>query len=896
MTGRVVDLKKPELKTDKNKKEKKTKIAEGMAVILILLSWFWRRKKRCPVLKTNFLKNYEKWQKREEFIENEFFKELPEDFDWNKNLIGKIANLTEGVFFLGRFAFVLTKKFLLLFSRKKEKKVLVSMESDKKNKIALIVKNKNYSKKIAPGGGKKEVFSWKKIFKILFFFGLPFILFRLFKNIFFHSAGSDYFFNEAILKETNHGKLKPLKRAVAFLVLLAAILLPFRAAGYLRFFKIDEVRARVFSASEQALSNLRSAAGAASDFDLGAAEEKFSFAKKNFSSMKGELSDINGLLFSLAKYAPNKEIRLASYGQEIASAGESASAAGENLSRAGDVFISTIKEGKPFSEALDFFIGYEKKAKENIDSMNSYLEGVDSKILPSEYQQDFNLLKEKGRDLSGILSETIDLLEKVNIFLGAESDKRYLLVFENNREMRASGGFIGSYALIDLSRGRLKNVEIPEGGSYDTEGGLLKRVISPEPLWLVNPLWHFWDANWWPDWKISAKKLSWFYEKSGGPSVDGVIAFTPTVLEEVLEILGPIDMTEECGLLINSQNLWESLRAIIEKEKNEETDVSYEIAEKKPKKIIGELFSAIISELPSRLDKNKTVDLLLSVVKSFEGKQILLYFNDGKLQAEAEENNFAGRIKNTDKDYLMVVNTNIAGGKSDGKIKEEITHSAEIMPDGSVVDTLTIKRQHQGEVDELFYGVRNVNWMRIYVPLGSQLLSASGFRGPDPVYFSFPEDGWEKDFEVAYEEGDNALIDKANLNTKVYEESDKTVFANWSMIDPGQEATIVLKYKLPFRLEKKLETAEKKNFWDWALEKVGQKKENKNFFIYSLLAQKQPGSLFTYLESNLMLSPEFSVSWRYPEVQNQGANRLFSGDLEADIYSAVILEKIEDPL
>jgi hypothetical protein len=63
-----------------------------------------------------------------------------------------------------------------------------------------------------------------------------------------------------------------------------------------------------------------------------------------------------------------------------------------------------------------------------------------------------------------------------------------------------------------------------------------------------------------------------------------------------------------------------------------------------------------------------------------------------------------------------------------------------------------------------------------------------------------------------------------------------------------------------------------------------------------LLAQKQPGSLFTYLESNLILSPEFSVSWHYPEVQNQEANRLFSGDLEADIYSAVILEKTDDPL
>ena len=58
---------------------------------------------------------------------------------------------------------------------------------------------------------------------------------------------------------------------------------------------------------------------------------------------------------------------------------------------------------------------------------------------------------------------------------------------------------------------------------------------------MIAPQWYFWDANWWADWPTSANKLMWFYEKSNGPTVDGVVSFTPTVMEELLKIIGPIE-------------------------------------------------------------------------------------------------------------------------------------------------------------------------------------------------------------------------------------------------------------------------------------------------------------------------------------------------------------------
>jgi len=55
------------------------------------------------------------------------------------------------------------------------------------------------------------------------------------------------------------------------------------------------------------------------------------------------------------------------------------------------------------------------------------------------------------------VSELVDLLAAAKIFLGFDYDQRYLLVFQNNNELRASGGFIGSFALVDIGNGQIKN-------------------------------------------------------------------------------------------------------------------------------------------------------------------------------------------------------------------------------------------------------------------------------------------------------------------------------------------------------------------------------------------------------------------------------------------------------
>jgi hypothetical protein len=448
---------------------------------------------------------------------------------------------------------------------------------------------------------------------------------------------------------------------------------------------------------------------------------------------------------------------------------------------------------------------------------------------------------------------------------------------------------MGSYALVDFSKGKIKNLEVPKGGTYDTEAGLHLNIESPEPLWLISPRWYFWDSNWWPDWKKSAENISWFYEKSDGPTVDGVISFTPRVIEDLLKILGPIDMTSEYGDIITHENFWETVQPIVEEKTVLKITEEGEIIEeqnKEPKKIIGDMLNKLLNELPERMSTETLIAMIAGIENNLQEKHVLLYFKDDKMQAQAEKNSWAGRIKDSQYDYLSIINSNIAGQKTDRAIKQDIVHYSQIQEDGSIINTVKIVRSHQGIKHQEFTGVRNVNWMRVYVPKGSTLISASGFKAPDTKYFSYPQDHAKKLDSLEAER--QALIDQAS-NTKIYQEFNKTVFANWTMVDPGESVEITLKYKLPFNFNN---IEPEYNWFDNIKHKI--LGESPNLVPYSLLVQKQPGSINNTIVSHLNIeSDDYKALWSSGNIENlRNDTWNFNSSLETDKYFGALWQQI----
>lgn len=692
---------------------------------------------------------------------------------------------------------------------------------------------------------------------------------------------------ETISQEIFIGAAPTPSRWQSWLIFMAALIiliLPLKFLSDLHLFQLSKLAETVMDKSQSALISLMAASTAASHFELPQAQADFTQAGQNFIQANDDMASVNNTLLSLAALSSDHRLKLAAESKKFINAGLLASDLGANLTAA----LNSVydNKGSDWINVLDNFSVAARRAATDADNLNQQLLAIDLNNLPVEYQARFSDLRLKMAPLTSVLSQVVDNIDNLKMLLGASQDKRYLLVFQNNAELRASGGFLGSYALVDFSQGKISNIEVPAGGSYDTAGGLTVKVKAPEPLWLVNPQWYFWDANWWPDWPTTAKNLMWFYEKSGGPSVDGVITFTPSVVEQLLNVTGPIDMTKDYGVIITADNFWEEVEKTSERDNllkiNPALVANLPAGEKnKPKKIIGDLMAKIMAVLPQKLTKDGLVKLLAAAQTSIVSKQAMAYFVDPSLETAARRYGFDGALKSSPFDYLDVINSNIAGQKTDRVINESISHEASVAADGSVIDTVTIVRANTAFKNEPLVGVRNVDWMRIYVPLGSTLISATGFTVPEAKFFSAPDPTWQDNSLVAATEN-QAVIDPLT-GTHIYQESGRSVFANWTMVDPGQSVTIKLQYKLPFNL---LIAPAGNDF----LERLNQwLNPGQTLYPYSLLVQKQPGAENVELSSIVVLPANLDIAWNAANGYNS-TGQYGSAPFDSDQYLAVLLK------
>ncbi len=644
---------------------------------------------------------------------------------------------------------------------------------------------------------------------------------------------------------------------VIFAVALFLVVTPFKI--WTQFKNLDNYsfKERVLQKTKSAWESLSSGGKASIDQNWRQAEKDFSLAESQFSEASTNLKIINDRLLSLAAYTNNPELKLVAESKKLLQIGALGSELAAELTAA---LSGWERANGDWLVLLDQLEKKSESAQSLANNLVSKLETVRIENLPKEYQADFKEIINRAEVLPMALSLVSDNAGRFKKLLGGGTDKRYLLVFQNNTEMRGSGGFLGSYALIDFRDGEITNLEVPGGGSYDTEAGLRLNIVAPEPLWLVNPKWHFWDANWWPDWPTTARNLMWFLEKSDGPTVDGVISFTPSVVEELLKITGPIDLTTDYGVVITADNFWQEVQLTAERDNLVEVNpelVAHLPAseENQPKKIIGTLAQEILEILPEKMDQNNFLKLAVLVEESLAAKQILLYFSDSDLQQMVSDWNWGGVLTESPYDYLMVTNTNIAGAKTDRMIRETIDQQVNIQNDGRVIVSLKIKREHTASPHTPLVGVRNVDWVRVYVPEGAKLLKAEGFRAPDAHYFESPDPAWQ-DNEILKETEGRALIDPVS-GTKVYLESGKTVFANWSMIDPGETADLFFEYELPRPLPK-LTTADNwlKRFNNWL------NPEQSSRYNYSLLVQKQPGAVNDSYQLVVKWPDNYILDWQ----------------------------------
>lgn len=341
-----------------------------------------------------------------------------------------------------------------------------------------------------------------------------------------------------------------------------------------------------------------------------------------------------------------------------------------------------------------------------------------------------------------------------------EGQKTYLVIFQNNNEIRPAGGFITAYGLIKFDKGMLQNIEIndvyvnTDSHEYITPPYPLNKFLSKDGRKIS---FSFRDANFYPNFPDSARSLEkMFLLTHKDEKLDGIFAVNDSFIEDLLDRIGPVEVD---GLLLDKNSLFSEIEYTVNNiDKHNIDDL------KNRKNILRDLANELLNKFKEHpaLVKN----LIDVTQESLRKKDIQLYFKDDRLESIALSNEWGGQWPtSTNIDFLALNEANLGGFKSDRYMKRDVTYHLKITKEGrsdkfKLLATVTAKISHYG-LDNVPISGDYEGYFRVYVPKGSQFISnksdTTDFSESDRGFFHVFEaimklkPGEEKEISYTYE-------------------------------------------------------------------------------------------------------------------------------------------------
>ncbi|MFA5000276.1 MAG: DUF4012 domain-containing protein [Patescibacteria group bacterium] len=375
-------------------------------------------------------------------------------------------------------------------------------------------------------------------------------------------------------------------------------------------------------------------------------------------------------------------------------------------------------------------------------------------------------IKQELEQATVLMDKATTLVKMIPALAGYPNSSRFLLVLQNNDELRPSGGFIGVYGILESRNGEIVYLKTNDSYHLDMPASLNNWDLEPPMAikkYLAVEKWYLRDANWSPDWPTSAQQIEKIFNgelQAAGETPDnftGIIAINPDLIADLLRLVGPITIDDETYTPDNFQPLLQYNVEIAYKEK--------EIRSWDRKEIINELVGEIKERLFG-LPLDGLGELLKIASDNIDSKNLQIYFKNNDWQKLAGDLGADGRIRDFSGDYFLVVDSNLGALKSDAVIKKEFAYTMTAEKEGNPKAALKLTYKHEGGFD--WRTTRYRTYTRLYAPLGSRLLSLEGL------------DEVNADFST---EDDLAL--------------NKTVFAFFWNIEPGTTGQITINYLLP---------------------------------------------------------------------------------------------------
>ncbi|HLZ80729.1 MAG TPA: DUF4012 domain-containing protein, partial [Ktedonobacteraceae bacterium] len=293
----------------------------------------------------------------------------------------------------------------------------------------------------------------------------------------------------------------------------------------------------------------------------------------------------------------------------------------------------------------------------------------------------------------------------------------------------------GQYGILQIQDGRmspftLKDVTLID---YAENGTAIGRTAPPGYGWMNFGNWGVRDSNLSGDFPTTARMTMQLYQDEGGGPVDGDIAFTPTLIAHILDIIGPIKVPGY-NETITSKNLEDRLHyyqqdfSAIAREKQISGDYSH-AGRKAFTSTLGKLLLDRVRHAPIK----QLVNIIKGAVKDIQSRDLEIYFTNPAAEAWLVAHGYSGSIDTfATQDGFMVVQANISISKASQYVHTTEQDSVKLDAQGGATHNLTITLDYQqkGPV----YGFDTyADYIRVYAPRDAQLISGDGFDTGKPL-------------------------------------------------------------------------------------------------------------------------------------------------------------------
>lgn len=332
------------------------------------------------------------------------------------------------------------------------------------------------------------------------------------------------------------------------------------------------------------------------------------------------------------------------------------------------------------------------------------------------------------------LADELKLLAVFPEMMGANRPRTYLIMAQNEDEVRATGGFLSGAGRLTVDNGQIVELSFQDASGVDNWRDK-PYDLPPEPLYelMALELFLFRDANYWPDFPTSAEKAMELY-RYGQDQVtpfDGAIAIDQQFVAMLLAVTGPLQVPE-LETTVSSGNLIANLREAW----GAGDDEAHADWIRERKDFLGPLARAIQAQFLDNFDALDPLYLAETVHQAANEKHLQIYVRDPRTAAILNEIDWDGRQEwRANADRLMIVETNVGYNKVNPLVSRAIQYDVQIADEGTATANLAITYRHMGQdsgapcgqiipyaegityetlIDQCYW-----NFVRIYVPAGA---------------------------------------------------------------------------------------------------------------------------------------------------------------------------------